>query len=46
MLEQLPAVHAHFSGARRGRDDITEAAVTLDSVIHFAIDQIQRTQKT
>jgi len=41
LLDQLPAVHAHFSGSRL-RDDVTEAVVTLDSVVHFAIDQIQR----
>lgn len=43
MTAQLPALHTFFSGSRH-RDDIAEALVTLDSVMHFAAEQLQRQQ--
>jgi hypothetical protein len=37
----LPPIHAYFSGNRH-RDDVQEAIVTLESVMHFATEQLRR----
>jgi hypothetical protein len=44
MAAQLPALHTFFSGPRH-RDDIAEALITLDSVMHYAQEQLQRQQQ-